>query len=116
MPNKIIFILFFGLFFLKPYVGFAQQNDIYNFSADKLIYSQNNNIVEAVGNVLATNQEGKKIFSDKVIYNKTTQVLKTFGNSKFSDTKNRILTAENFEYNLEKKIIFAENKVKLLEI
>jgi len=115
MQNRIIFILFFGLFFLKTISSSAQQKDIYNFSADKLTYSQDNNVMEATGNVVATNQEGKKISSDKVIYNKTTQVLKTFGNSQFSDDKNRTLTAENFEYNLEKKIISAENKVKFLD-
>jgi LPS-assembly protein len=114
MQNKIILILFFGFFFKTNFV-FSQQNDVYNFSADKITYSQDKNLIEAVGNVVATNQEGKKISSDKIVYNKTTQMLKTFGNSKFSDTQNRILTAENFEYNLEKKIISAENKVKLLD-
>ena len=115
MQNRIIFILFFGIFLFKANIGSSQQTDIYNFSADKLTYSQDNNIIEATGNVVAKNQEGKEISSDKIVYNKTTQVLKTFGNSKFSDTKNRILTAENFEYNLDKKIISAENKVKLLD-
>jgi LPS-assembly protein len=115
MQNRIFFILFLLILFLKADIGFTQQKDIYNFSADKLTYSQDNNIIEAIGNVVATNQEGKKISSDKIIYNKTTQLLKTFGNSKFSDAKNRILTADNFEYNLEKKIISAENKVELLD-
>ena len=112
MQNRIIFILFFGIFFLKANIGSSQQKDIYNFSADKLTYSQDNNIIEATGNVVAKNQEGKQISADKIIYNKTNQLLKTFGNSKFSDIKNRILTADNFEYDLEKKIISAENKVK----
>ena len=115
MQNKIIFILFFGFFFLKVNICYSQQNDIYNFSADKLIYSQDNNIIEAIGNVVAKNQEGKQISADKIIYNKKNQLLKTFGNSKFSDVKNQTLTAENFEYDLEKKIISAENKVKFLD-
>ena len=115
MQNRIIFILFLGLFFFKSSISSAQQKDIYNFSADKLTYSQDNNIIEAIGNVVAKNQEGKQISADKIIYNKSNQLLKTFGNSKFSDTKNRTLTAENFEYDLEKKIISAENKVKFLD-
>ena len=115
MQNRIIFILFLGLFFFKSNISSAQQKDIYNFSADKLTYSQDNNIIEAIGNVVAKNQEGKQISADKIIYNKSNQLLKTFGNSKFSDTKNRTLTAENFEYDLEKKIISAENKVKFLD-
>jgi lipopolysaccharide assembly outer membrane protein LptD (OstA) len=35
----------------------AQQKDVYNFSADRLTYSQDNNIIEATGNVVAKNQE-----------------------------------------------------------
>ena len=112
MQNRIFLILFFVIFFLKANISSSQQKDIYNFAADKLTYSQDNNIIEATGNVVAKNQEGKQISADKIIYNKTSQLLKTFGNSKFSDIKNRILTADNFEYDLEKKIISAENKVK----
>jgi LPS-assembly protein len=112
MQNRIFFILFFGFFFLKTNFSFSQQKDTYNFSADKLTYSQDNNIIEATGNVVAKNQEGQQISADRIIYNKTNQLLKTFGNSKFSDSKNRTLTAENFEYNLEKKIISADNTVK----
>jgi len=115
MQNKFFFILFLVFFFLITNISFSQQKDIYNFSADKLTYSQDNNIIEAAGNVLAKNQEGKQISADKIIYNKKNQLLKTFGNSKFSDSKNRTLTAENFEYDLEKKIISAENKVKFLD-
>jgi LPS-assembly protein len=115
MQNRIIFILFFGFFILKVNISYSQQNDIYNFSADKLTYSQDNNIIEATGNVVAKNQEGKQISADKIIYNKTSQLLKTFGNSKFIDIKNRTLTADNFEYDLEKKIISAQDKVKFLD-
>jgi len=115
MQNRIIFILFFGFFFLKTNISYSQQKDIYNFSADKLTYSQDNNIIEATGNVVAKNQEGKQISADKITYNKTSQLLKTFGNSKFTDIKNRTLTADNFEYDLEKKIISAQDKVKFLD-
>ena len=114
MQNKVIFILFFGFFFLKINISLSQEKNIYNFSADKLTYSQNNNIIEASGNVLAKNQDGKKISSERIIYDKSNQILKSFGNSKFTDDKNRTLTADNFEYNLDKKIISAENKEKFL--
>ena len=93
----------------------AQQKDVYNFSADRLTYSQDNNIIEATGNVVAKNQEGKQIASDKIIYNKLTQQLSTFGNSRFTDNKGGTLFAESFEYNLEKKIISAEKKVKFID-
>ena len=106
----LIFLAFFNFNDLK-----AQQKDIYTFSANKLTYSQDNNIIEATGNVVAKNQEGKQISSDKIIYNKKTQQLSTFGNSKFSDDKGGTLFAESFEYNLEKKIISAEKKVKFID-
>ena len=93
----------------------AQQKDIYTFSANKLTYSQDDNIIEATGNVVAKNQEGKQISSDKIIYNKKTQQLSTSGNSKFTDDKGGTLFAESFEYNLEKKIISAEKKVKFID-
>jgi LPS-assembly protein len=115
MQNRIIFTLLFGFFFLNANISYSQQKDIYNFSADKLTYSQDNNIIEATGNVVAKNQEGKQISADKIVYNKANQLLKTFGNSKFSDSKKRTLTADNFEYDLEKKIISAQNKVKFLD-
>jgi lipopolysaccharide assembly outer membrane protein LptD (OstA) len=115
MQNKVIFILFFGLFFLKINISLSQEKNIYNFSADKLTYSQNNNIIEASGNVLAKNQDGKQISSERIIYDKSNQILKSFGNSKFTDDKNRTLIADNFEYNLDKKIISAENKVKYID-
>ena len=116
MQNKILVIAsLFSLIFSYSGSLKAQQKDIYNFSADKLTYSQDNNIIEASGNVSAKNQEGKQIFADKIIYNKANQLLKTFGNSKFIDSKNNILSANNFEYDLEKKIISAKDKVEYID-
>jgi len=116
MQNK--FLLLVSSFILASFFNSslkAQQKDVYNFSADKLTYSQDNNIIEAIGNVSAKNSEGKQIFADKIIYNKANQLLKTFGNSRFVDSKNRVLSAENFEYDLDKKIINAQNKVKFVD-
>ena len=115
MQNRhfIILVSIFTLFNFNDLK--AQQKDVYNFSADRLTYSQDNNIIEATGNVVAKNQEGKQISSDKIIYNKATQQLSTFGNSRFSDSKGGTLFAESFDYNLEKKIISAEKKVKFID-
>ena len=115
MQNRY-FILLLSIFALFNFNDLkAQQKDIYTFSANKLTYSQDDNIIEATGNVVAKNQEGKQISSDKIIYNKKTQQLNTFGNSKFTDDKGGTLFAESFEYNLEKKIISAEKKVKFID-
>ena len=115
MQNRY-FILLLSIFALFNFNDLkAQQKNIYTFSANKLTYSQDDNIIEATGNVVAKNQEGKQISSDKIIYNKKTQQLSTFGNSKFIDEKGGTLFAESFEYNLEKKIISAEKKVKFID-
>ena len=114
MQNKF-FILFISFFILKTNISFSQQKDIYNFSANKITYSQDSSIIEATGNVVAKNQEGNLISSDKIIYNKTTQQLNTLGNSKFSNEKGGTLYAESFEYNLQKKTISAEKKVKFID-
>jgi len=115
MRNRYSIILFYFFLILNCNLLKAQQKDIYTFSADKLTYTQNNNIIEATGNVVSKNQEGQKISSDKIVYNKITQQLSTFGNSKFLDNKGGTLFAESFEYNLEKKIISAEKKVKFVD-
>ena len=115
MQNRY-FILLLSIFALFNFNDLkAQQKDIYTFSGNKLTYSQDDNIIEATGNVVAKNQEGKQISSDKIIYNKKTQQLSTFGNSKFTEDKGGTLFAESFEYNLEKKIISAEKKVKFID-
>jgi hypothetical protein len=64
MQNKFFLISFLGLFFFKTNVGFSQDKNVYNFSADRLTYSQDNNIIEASGNVVAKNQIGQKISSE----------------------------------------------------
>ena len=115
MQNRITFILFFGFFFLKANFVYSQQKDFYNFSADKLTYSQDNNIIEATGNVVAKNNEGKQISADKIIYNRSNQQLNTFGNSKLTDEKIGTLFAERFEYNLDKQSILADRKVKFID-
>jgi len=115
MQNKFFFIFSFILIFFQTFKSFSQQKDVYNFSADKITYSQDNNIIEAVGNVVAKNNEGKQISSDKIIYNKSKQQLSTFGKSTLTDGKIGTLSAERFEYNLDKQSIIADGKVKFVD-
>lgn len=115
MQNRFFFIFFFILIFFQTLKSFSQQKDVYNFSADKITYSQDNNTIEAVGNVIAKNNEGKQISSDRIIYNRSKQQLSTFGNSALSDNKIGTLSAERFEYNLDKQSIIADGKVKFVD-
>ncbi len=96
MQSRFFFIFYLSLFFFKASISFSQQKDIYSFSANKMTYSQENNIIEAVGNVVAKNDEGKRITSDRIIYNRSKQQLSTFGNSTLTDNKIGTLSAERF--------------------
>jgi len=115
MQNRFFLIFYLSLLFFKADSSFSQQKDTYSFSANKIIYSQDNNIIEAEGNVVAKNNEGKQISSDKIIYNRSKQQLSTFGNSTLTDNKIGTLSAERFEYNLDKQSILAEEKVKFVD-
>ena len=115
MQNRYFLLIFIFIIFFSRVSKSAEQKDIYNFSADKIIYSQDSNIIEAVGNVIARNQEGKQISSDRAVYNKNNLTITTIGKSKFIDNKNNILYSDNIEYDLDKKIIKAEKNVKFLD-
>ncbi len=115
MQGRFFFIFFFILLLFQINSSFSQQKDVYKFSADKISYSQNNNILEATGNVVAKNDDGKQISADKIIYNRSKQQLSTFGNSALIDNKVGTLSAERFEYNLDKQSISAEEKVKFVD-
>ena len=115
MQSKFFFKFLFVLVFFPINLSFSQQIDVYNFSANKITYSQDNSILEATGNVVAKNNEGKQISADKIIYNRSKQQLSTFGNSKLADNKIGTLFAERFEYNLDKQTILADGKVKFVD-
>jgi LPS-assembly protein len=115
MQSKFFSKFLFVLAFFPINLSFSQQIDVYNFSANKISYSQDNSIIEATGNVVAKNNEGKQISADKIIYNKSKQQLSTFGNSKLADDKIGTLFAERLEYNLDKQTILADGKVKFVD-
>ena len=115
MQNRFFFIFYLSLLFFKADTSFSQQKDTYSFQANRITYSQDNNIIEAEGNVVAKNNEGKQISSNKIVYNRSKQQLSTFGNSTLTDNKIGTLSAERFEYNLDKQSISAEEKVKFVD-
>ena len=73
MQNRyfILLLTFLALFNFNDLK--AQQKDIYTFSANKLTYSQDDNIIEETGNVVSKNQKSMKhklnknqIFEDEI--------------------------------------------------
>lgn len=115
MRNKIYLIIFFLLLNFKQTI--AQQNikSTYNFSADKINYSQDSNIIEASGKVVAKNQDGNEISADKIIYNKNDGILKAIGKTKFVDNKGDIIYSDILDYDLGNNKITAQSKVTLID-
>jgi lipopolysaccharide assembly outer membrane protein LptD (OstA) len=108
--KKIIYIFIAIVFFQNS--SFAK--DIYEITAKKVTYDDNENIITAEGDALAVNSLGKKLSSDKMVYNKNQNLIQTFGSSKFEDGK-IILTANNFKYDIEIKTIEAIKNVVLVD-
>ena len=82
----------------------------FEIKAEKVNYNNTEGKIIAVGNALAFNQEGKKIFANKIIYLKNIGIIQTYGDSKFTDN-NKVLTADRFSYNINSKIINANGNV-----
>jgi len=107
-----IFILSFLIFVLSIKTLYAE--NIFEITAKKVLYKDNNKLIIAEGNAIAKNNDGKEISSDKIIYYKNKNLIKTFGNSKYFDGKNT-LEAQNFIYDLNIKSVEAVKNVILLD-
>jgi len=117
MKNKkkftyLFFFLIINLFYSKSY---SNEHPLYQLTAVKILYQDNNSLIIAEGNAKAFDQFGKQITSDKIIYNKKKQFIKTEKNSVFTDKKGNKLFAENFFYDLPINKIKAEKKVLYID-
>lgn len=111
--KKFKFIIAFIIFSsILSNISYAE--NIFEITAKKVLYKNNDKVIIADGQALATDNKGKNIFADKIIYYKNKNLIKTFGNSKYQDGKN-ILKAQNFIYDLQSKTIEATNNVVLLD-
>ena len=59
--------------------GLVQPGDVIEFVADTMDYSDNDQVVTAIGNV-AINRDGNKLTADEVVYNRTTGQVEAHGN------------------------------------
>jgi LPS-assembly protein len=64
--------------------------------AEEVVYDNNNNRVEARGNVQIYYQ-GRVLEADRVIYDRTTRRVFAVGNTKISDTNGQVIYGERFE-------------------
>ena len=111
--GRKIFKKFAVIFLLYLLCGKSFSNE-FEIKAERVNYVSTEDKIIAEGNASAQNQEGKKIFADRIIYFKDKGVIQTFGNSKFKDA-NKNLSANNFSYNINTKIINAIGDVVFID-
>ncbi len=142
MRNKIIFILFFFSFFLKATAndqftfdvskiqilengnkiigtdrGVIKSNNGMIIEADNFEYYKKNNLLKVSGNVIINNTLKKyQIFSNVITYLKNDDIIIAENQIKFIDNNERIITSNNFFYDVKKNIFTAKGNVKILDI
>ena len=94
--------------------GSIRTNDNIVITSDTFIYNKKKNIFTAIGNVKFKDfNRDVEIFSNKIIYNKNKEIIRTINNSKAIYNKNKIITADNFNYQNIENILNANGNVKV---
>ena len=94
--------------------GSIRTNDNIVITSDTFIYNKKKNIFTAIGNVKFKDfNRNVEIFSNKIIYNKNKEIIRTINNSKAIYNKNKIITADNFNYQNIENILNANGNVKV---
>ena len=94
--------------------GSIRTNDNIVITSDTFIYNKKKNIFTAIGNVKFKDfNRDVEIFSNKIIYNKDKEIIRTINNSKAIYNKNKIITADNFNYQNIENILNANGNVKV---
>ena len=94
--------------------GSIRTNNNIVITSDTFIYNKKKNIFTAIGNVKFKDfNRDVEIFSNKIIYNKDKEIIRTINNSKAIYNKNKIITADNFNYQNIENILNANGNVKV---
>ena len=94
--------------------GSIRTNNNIVITSDTFIYNKKKNIFTAIGNVKFKDfNRNVEIFSNKIIYNKNKEIIRTINNSKAIYNKNKIITADNFNYQNIENILNANGNVKV---
>jgi len=87
--------------------------DILKIKADKIDYAQNEEILNAVGNVKINHINGIEITTSKVIYFKKDGLVKIETQFELTDKNKRSINGEQLLYNINEQLITAEKNVIL---
>lgn len=119
IKKKLIYILskifITSFFFVIISFNFSYAKETYEIKAKKITYQNNENIIFAEGNAIATNQFGEVLSADKITYNRKKNIILTFGNSKYLDKLLNSLEASSFKFDINAQVIEAQKNVKLTD-
>tara|TARA_B100001093_G_scaffold97945_1_gene89944 strand:- start:3610 stop:5700 length:2091 start_codon:yes stop_codon:yes gene_type:complete len=93
--KKIIIIYLVINFFFLITILFANANNEFDISAQKITLNKENDNISATGNVLIKNQK-ISIHSDKAIYFKNQKTFEAINNVKINDEYNNLYYSDNF--------------------
>ncbi len=142
MRNNIIILLFLFSFFCKAFAndqftfdvskieisengnkiigtnrGLITSNNGIIIEADDFEYNKVNNLLKVNGNVIINNTLKKyQIFSDKITYLKNEDIITAKNQIKFIDNNERIITSNNFLYDVKNNIFRSKGNVKIVDI
>ena len=86
MKNKRIKILLFILFYFLLNIN-SNAEEIFNFDVTELEISEEGNIFKGFNKGTVTSNDGVTIKANTFIYNKSLNILEAYGNVKATDTK-----------------------------
>ena len=141
MQNKIIFLFFVISFFCKALAedqftfdvskieilengnkiigserGLIVSNSGINIEADNFEYSKKDSTLKVNGNVIINYPEKNyEIFAEKITYIKDKEIISAKNNIKFIDSKEKILTSDNFLFNIKNNLFTFTDRVKIID-
>ena len=106
MKNKRIKILLFILFYFLLNIN-SNAEEIFNFDVTELEISEEGNIFKGFNKGTVTSNDGVTIKANTFIYNKSLNILEAYGNVKATDTKKDIIIFSDYSkyYKNEEKIL-----------
>jgi lipopolysaccharide assembly outer membrane protein LptD (OstA) len=110
MQNKF-FIFFFTVFLSFVCILNARETtNVLKIQADKIDYSQNDEVLNATGNVKINHENGIEVKTSKVTYNKKDGLVKIDSQFELIDKNKRSIIGEQLLYNINEQLITAEKK------
>ena len=109
--KTLLLILLFLSFFSMNSVLNAEE---FNISAKEIKIDKENETIEGIGSVQATDIEGKIINADKIFYEKSKKFLLAEGNVTIADMEGNILKTDKATYDKKNELIITYNNTEMI--